>query len=49
MSRVDAAAFLVTAFSVLAVNAVLAVALGCSLYLARALMTRSSGAVEEVG
>ena len=36
MSRVDAAAFLVTAFSVLTVNAVLAVAMGCSLYLIRA-------------
>jgi SulP family sulfate permease len=36
MSRVDAAAFLVTAFSVLTVNAVLAVAMGCSLYLVRA-------------
>jgi SulP family sulfate permease len=49
MSRVDAAAFLVTAFSVLAVNAVLAVALGCCLYLIRALFSRSADAVEEVG
>jgi SulP family sulfate permease len=32
MSRVDAAAFLLTAGAVMAVNAVLAVALGCSLY-----------------
>jgi len=32
MSRVDAAAFLATAASVLLVNAVLAVAIGCSLY-----------------
>jgi len=32
MARVDAAAFLATAFGVLAVNAVLAVAIGCSLY-----------------
>jgi SulP family sulfate permease len=32
MARVDAAAFLVTAVGVLAVNAVLAVAIGCSLY-----------------
>jgi sulfate permease, SulP family len=32
MSRVDAMAFLVTAGSVLAVNAVLAVAIGCSIY-----------------
>jgi sulfate permease, SulP family len=36
MSRVDAAAFLVTAVAVLAVNAVLAVAIGCSLYVLRA-------------
>jgi SulP family sulfate permease len=33
MSRVDAAAFLATAISVLAVNAVVAVAIGCSFYL----------------
>jgi SulP family sulfate permease len=45
MSRVDAAAFLVTAFSVLAVNAVLAVAMGCSLYLARAWYTRRESAL----
>jgi SulP family sulfate permease len=32
MSRVDAVAFLATAISVLAVNAVLAVAIGCSVY-----------------
>jgi SulP family sulfate permease len=32
MSRVDAVAFLATGFSVLAVNAVLAVAIGCSIY-----------------
>jgi SulP family sulfate permease len=32
MSRVDAAAFLATALAVLAVNAVLAVAIGCALY-----------------
>jgi MFS superfamily sulfate permease-like transporter len=32
MSRVDAVAFLATAISVLAVNAVLAVAIGCSIY-----------------
>src|SRR5258708_17876815 len=32
MSRVDAAAFLATAGSVLCMNAVLAVAIGCSLY-----------------
>jgi len=37
MSRVDAAAFLATAISVLVVNAVLAVAIGCSLYVLRAL------------
>jgi SulP family sulfate permease len=47
MSRVDAAAFLVTAVSVLAVNAVLAVAFGCSLYLLRAAFPRSTAAVEE--
>ena len=47
MSRVDAAAFLVTAFSVLMVNAVLAVALGCSLYLVRAVFSRSAEAMEE--
>ena len=40
MARVDAAAFLLTAASVLAVNAVLAVALGCSLYGVRALWAR---------
>jgi SulP family sulfate permease len=49
MSRVDAAAFLVTAFSVLMVNAVLAVALGCSFYLARAVFSRATGAMEEAG
>jgi len=40
MSRVDAAAFLATAGSVLAVNAVLAVAIGCSLYAAHAAYVR---------
>ena len=40
MSRVDAAAFLATALAVLAVNAVLAVAIGCSLYIFRALWHR---------
>ena len=40
MSRVDAAAFLATALAVLAVNAVLAVAIGCSLYGARAAWVR---------
>jgi SulP family sulfate permease len=40
MSRVDAAAFLATAIAVLAVNAVLAVAIGCSLYALRALWVR---------
>ncbi len=40
MTRVDAAAFLVTATSVMAVNAVLAVAMGCSLYGLHALWTR---------
>ena len=40
MSRVDAAAFLATAIAVLAVNAVLAVAIGCSLYVVRAVWVR---------
>jgi SulP family sulfate permease len=40
MSRTDAAAFLVTAISVLAVNAVLAVALGCSIYAVHAAYVR---------
>ena len=35
MRRVDALAFLSTAAAVLVVNAVLAVGIGCSLYLAR--------------
>ena len=42
MARVDAAAFLVTVFSVLTVNAVLAVAIGCSLYAVHALWVRYS-------
>jgi len=40
MSRVDAAAFLATAASVLLVNAVLAVAIGCSAYVLRFLWVR---------
>jgi SulP family sulfate permease len=40
MSRTDAAAFLATALSVLAVNAVLAVAVGCALYGVRAVYVR---------
>jgi len=40
MSRVDAAAFLATAGAVMAVNAVLAVAIGCSLYVLRAIWVR---------
>ncbi len=40
MNPVDAAAFLATAVSVLAVNAVLAVAIGCSLYLFHAAYVR---------
>ena len=40
MSRVDAAAFLATAASVLAVNAVLAVAIGCALYGVHAVWVR---------
>jgi hypothetical protein len=35
MRRVDAAAFAITAFSVLVVNAVAAVAIGCFCYLLR--------------
>ena len=35
MNRTDAAAFLATAVSVLAVNAVLAVAIGCAVYIFR--------------
>ena len=44
MSRVDAAAFLATAVAVLAVNAVLAVAIGCSLYVVRALVVKAIAA-----
>jgi len=40
MSRVDAAAFLATAGSVLCMNAVLAVAIGCSLYVVQAAWQR---------
>jgi len=40
MSRVDAAAFLATAVSVLAVNAVGAVAIGCSIYAGKAIYVR---------
>jgi SulP family sulfate permease len=40
MNPVDAAAFLATAISVLAVNAVLAVAIGCSLYIFHAAYVR---------
>ncbi|MGA2136158.1 MAG: SulP family inorganic anion transporter [Bryobacteraceae bacterium] len=40
MRRVDASAFLATAVAVLVVNAVLAVAIGCSLYLVRYLYRR---------
>jgi hypothetical protein len=40
MRRVDAAAFVVTALSVLIVNAVAAVGLGCSCYLAGAAWRR---------
>jgi SulP family sulfate permease len=49
MTRVDATAFLVTAISVLVVNAVLAVAMGCCLYVVRALFTGRESAVEEAG
>jgi SulP family sulfate permease len=40
MSRVDAAAFLATAIAVMAVNAVLAVAIGCALYAIQGAYTR---------
>jgi sulfate permease, SulP family len=40
MSRVDAAAFLATAGAVLAVNAVLAVAIGCSMYVVKGAWAR---------
>jgi SulP family sulfate permease len=43
MSRLDAAAFLVTAFAVMSVNAVLAVTIGCSLYVLRWLYLRWLG------
>jgi SulP family sulfate permease len=52
MSRVDAAAFLATAVSVLAVNAVLAVAIGCSVYALKfvyARWVRPEPGVPEVG
>ena len=48
MSRVHAAAFLATALSVLAVNAVLAVAIGCSLYLLRSIYVRWVRPVERI-
>ena len=44
MGRLDAVAFLTTAVGVLVMNAVLAVALGCSLYALKALRNRFSGA-----
>jgi len=43
MARLDAAAFLVTAFAVMSVNAVLAVTIGCSLYALRWLYLRWLG------
>ncbi|HUB80836.1 MAG TPA: SulP family inorganic anion transporter [Bryobacteraceae bacterium] len=48
MSRLDAAAFLVTAFAVMSVNAVLAVAVGCSLYALRWLYERWSGRASRI-
>lgn len=47
MRRVDALAFLSTAIAVLLVNAVLAVAIGCSLYAAHFLYARWSRTVRE--
>src|SRR5258708_31905243 len=49
MRRVDAAAFLATAGSVLAVNAVLAVAIGCPLYAVQALVARTTRPPSRVG
>lgn len=46
MNRVDAAAFLVTAVAVLAVNAVLAVAIGCSLYVLRKALLSGQAAAQ---
>ena len=40
MNRIDAAAFLATVVAVVTVNAVFAVAIGCSLYMWRALWSR---------
>ena len=45
MRRVDAAAFLTTTIATLATNAIAAVALGCSLYLARHLYLKASEAI----
>ena len=45
MRRVDAAAFLTTTVATLATNAIAAVALGCSLYLARHLYLKASEAI----
>ena len=45
MRRVDALAFLSTAVAVLVVNAVLAVAIGCSFYLLRAVYQHFHGPV----
>jgi SulP family sulfate permease len=52
MNRVDAAAFLATAISVLAVNAVMAVAIGCSVYALKFVYVRwvrPESGVPEVG
>ena len=45
MRRVDAAAFLITTIATLATNAIAAVALGCSLYLARHFYLKASAAI----
>ena len=45
MRRVDAVAFLATAVATLATNAIAAVALGCSLYVARHLYLKVAGAI----
>ena len=46
MRKVDAVAFLATAFAVLVVNAVAAVAIGCSLYVVHYLLWRTPPSAE---
>jgi SulP family sulfate permease len=49
MRRVDAAAFLATTVATLATNAVVAVAVGCSLYIARFLYLKVAGPIPVLG